>query len=78
MPTYSFRNNDTDEEFDKFLSMAELDEFLIINPHIEQIPTQLNIVGGVDGIRKPADSFRDIIKEMKKVHKKGNFGQLSD
>lgn len=78
MPTYNLRNNITNEEFEQFMSMTELDEFLKLNPNIEQIPTKLNIVGGVDGIRKPDDGFRDLLKEMKKTHKKGDFGQLSN
>jgi hypothetical protein len=55
--------------------MSELDSFLEKNPDIEQAPSRVAIVSGVDGIRKTDDGYNDILKEMKKKHKKGNFGQ---
>ena len=37
MPTYDFRNNETGEIFERFISMSGKDEFLKANPHIEQV-----------------------------------------
>jgi hypothetical protein len=34
MPTYSFRDKTTGEEFDAFMSVKELDKFLDDNPHL--------------------------------------------
>ena len=34
MPTYSFRDKTTGEEFDAFMSVKELDKFLENNPHL--------------------------------------------
>lgn len=37
MPTYSFRDKNTGEEFDAFMSISELDKFLEDNPHLEKL-----------------------------------------
>lgn len=70
MPVYSFRNTDTEEEFEATMRYSELAEYLKTNPHIRQIFTRFP--GTVDpvriGIRKPDDSFRDVLKKAK-VHK---------
>ena len=34
MPTYSFRNKDTGEEFDQFMAISELDQFQIGRAHV--------------------------------------------
>ena len=39
MPSYSFKNNDTGEEFEQILSMSEREKFLEQNPHIHQLPS---------------------------------------
>lgn len=70
MPVYSFKNTDTEEEFEATMRYSELEEYLKTNPHIKQIFTRFP--GTVDpvriGIRKPDDSFRDVLKKAK-VHK---------
>lgn len=71
MPTYSFLNKETDEEFDIILSMSELDRYKSDNPHLEQLikfapaladPTRL-------GLRKPDNGFRDVLKKVKSAHR---------
>lgn len=37
MPTYSFKDKHTGEEFDVFMSISELDQFLIDHPHYEKL-----------------------------------------
>lgn len=70
MPTYSFINNDTDEEFTEFMSISERDKFLKENTHITQtINGAPMIVSGVN--LKPDGGFRDLLKEMKKKHSQG-------
>jgi hypothetical protein len=39
MPTYSFIDTDTDEEFDIFMSWSDREEFLKENPSIQPILT---------------------------------------
>lgn len=71
MPTYSFINKKTGEEFDIIMSISELDPYKENNPHLEQTiksapaiadPTRL-------GIRKPDAGFRDVLQKAKAAHR---------
>lgn len=72
MPTYDFRNNNTQEEFTKLMSISAKEEYLAENPHIQQIHTGSGFLGIGDpvrlGLKKPDASFRDVLKKAK-VHK---------
>ena len=37
MPTYSFKDKNTGDTFDAFMSISELDKFLEENPHLEKL-----------------------------------------
>lgn len=70
MPTYKFLNTETNEEYEEFMSISELERTLKENPHITQL------VHGAPGIssgvsKKPDSGFRDLLKEIKKSHSKG-------
>ena len=45
MPTYKFKNTDTEEEFQEFMSMKERETLLSDNPHIEPMLTTAALVG---------------------------------
>lgn len=50
MPTYSFRDKNTGDEFDLFMSISELDKFLEENPHIEKLLSAPHFLGaGMNG-----------------------------
>jgi hypothetical protein len=70
MPTYSFRNNETLEEFDQSMSNSDRELFLSDNPNIQQIFKKFpGVVDSVRiGVRRPDDNFRDVLKKAK-VHK---------
>ena len=79
MPTYNFRNKETGEEFEKEMRIAELDQYKEDNPHLEQFLTGTpSVVSGVNNVKKIPDWHKDNLKEMKKTHKLGNFGQAID
>ena len=67
MPTYSFRDKNTQETFDKIMSYAQKVEFLEENPHLESIITSAPGLGDPVrlGLRKPDQGFRDVLKNMK-------------
>jgi hypothetical protein len=73
MPTYSFKNKKTGEEFEDFMTMDALDKFLKNNRHIEQTITQAPALGDPIrlGLKKPDAAFRDRLKEIKKKHSQG-------
>ena len=67
MPTYSFRNKETGETFDKMLSFSGKDEFLESNPNIEQIITQAPGLGDptkMSSTRKIHGGFKETLQRI--------------
>ena len=63
MPTYTFYNTETDEQFDDFMSWSQRETYLEENPHIEPMLTTAALVGDhivnrIDGCMK--DTFSRI------------------
>ena len=48
MPTYTFRNKDTDEVFDKLFKWSDRQKFLKENPNIEPVITSAALGDSVD------------------------------
>jgi len=77
MPNYQFKNNETGEEFEELMSWNEKVKFLEENPHITSIITAPQIISGTGNFNsKVPDWHKDNMKEMKKLHPKGNFGSI--
>ena len=74
MPTYDLRNKKTGEVTEVQMTISEKEEYLKKNKHLEQVLGMPQIVSGTDGLRKPDDSFRDILREVDKKHKGGRKG----
>ena len=71
MPTYTFINTETDEEFEEFFkSYDERQEFLAANPNIQSTIRYAPNVSYNDA-KKPDDSFRDILRNIKKGSGRG-------
>ena len=45
MPTYSFRDKGTGETFDVFMSISELDEFLLNHPEYQKLLSAPHFLG---------------------------------
>ena len=67
MPTYSFRNNDTGEEWDEFFSISGKEEFLKENDHIVQLPSLISIIGDVGGIKNDS-GWGDNMSRIAEAH----------
>ena len=67
MPTYTFKNKDTGEEFDEIMMISERDQFLKDNPHLIQKPVAPRIVSGVTGMgsNKVSDGFKEVLQKVK-------------
>jgi len=74
MPIYTFRNNETGEEFDETMMISELDTYLESNPNIDQIITSGTKIVHERGtnIRVP-DSFREVTSKIKETYKINNM-----
>lgn len=67
MPNYSFLNKETNEEFEDFMSISAMTEFLENNPHIVRTIKNIEFVSGNGGVHtKTADGFKDILRTIKK------------
>ncbi|QMP83844.1 MAG: hypothetical protein [Caudoviricetes sp.] len=71
MPTYKFANNETGEEFEEFMTISALDEYLKENPTLTQLVNGAPMISSGRGVGKPDQGFRDLLKDMKKKHSKG-------
>ena len=67
MPTYSFKNNDTGEEWEEFFTISGKEEFLEKNKHIQQLPSLRSIVGGVGGIKNDS-GWGDNMSRIAEAH----------
>ncbi len=62
MPTYTFRNKDTGEEFTEFMKISELDKYLEDNPNFESIIVACALVDPANiGIQKPPSDFQKYV-----------------
>ena len=70
MPTYKFKDTNTKKEWTEFMSISEADKFLAENPHVEQLVHGCPSIGYTMITKKPDDGFRDVLREIKKKHRK--------
>lgn len=66
MPTYNFRNKDTGEEFEKFMSISAREEFLKQNPSIETMISGAPMVADPVrvGARKRDSGFKEVLQKI--------------
>lgn len=70
MPTYTFIDRDTGERLTTLMSISEMESHLRENPSLSLVPAAPLIVTGVNsGRNKPDDSFRDILRNIKRRHR---------
>lgn len=68
MPTYSFYNTETDEEFDILMSWSAREKFLIENSHIKPLVTAAAIVSGVTTTNKVPEGFKEVLSKVSDAH----------
>jgi hypothetical protein len=70
MPTYTFINTETNETYDKILSIAEREEYLKNNPHIKQKLIAPSIGDPVQlGVKRTPDGFQQLLNNARKKNK---------
>jgi hypothetical protein len=67
MPTYTFRDNNTGEQFEKVMKIAEREEYLQQNPHIESIIVSAPAFSGDRIVLKTDNGFKEVLQ---KIHQK--------
>ena len=75
MPTYTFKNKTTGVEWDKFMKISELDDYVKENNCTIQVGTPQIISGTGEARLKNSDGWNDKMKEMhKKAGKRSTMG----
>ena len=66
MPTYRFRDMNSGEEFDEFMSMSERENYLKTHPLIAQVPVPVAFVGDhIMGVGPKNDSgFNEVMGKI--------------
>lgn len=74
MPTYTFRDKNTGEVFDRLMKIAEREEYLKENPNIESVISAPNLVDPIrlGGLRPPS-GFKEVLKN---IHDRSPGSQL--
>lgn len=73
MPTYVFKNTNTDEIEEHFLKISELDEFKENNPHlVSQLGTPGMVSDTKSTLTRAGGEWQDFLKGMKKGSGRGN------
>jgi hypothetical protein len=77
MPTYSFYNNQTGEQFDALMKISEREEYLNSNPHITQVLTAPCIVSGVStsSQNKVPEGFKEVLSKVAEAHPESATGK---
>lgn len=76
MPTYTFRNKDTGEVYDKIMSWNSREEYLKENPNLETIIGAPSMGDPVRlGVRKTDDGFKEVLS---KIGQANPFSNLSN
>jgi hypothetical protein len=68
MPTYSFYNNQTGEQFDEMMKFSEREDYLNSNPHITPVVTAAALVSGVSTTSKIPNGFNDVLHKVADKH----------
>jgi len=68
MPLYEFIDTQTDEKFDKFMSIASREDYLKENPHIQPVLSAPPLVDPVSvGVRRTDQGFKEVLQRIDKL-----------
>lgn len=67
MPTYEFKNTETDEVFEKIMSYESKVDYLEKNPHVQSHYTTMNIDhdGGKSVLTRAGDGWKEVQNRIK-------------
>ena len=68
MPSYSFKNTETGEEWEELLTISEREKFLEQNPHVQQLPSMVSIVGGQGDRIKNDSGWKENMSRIAEAH----------
>jgi hypothetical protein len=68
MPTYSFYNNQTNEQFDAVMKISEREVYLKDNPHITTVVSAPALVSGISITNRVPDGFKEVLSKAAEAH----------
>jgi hypothetical protein len=68
MPTYEFLDTKTNEIFETIMKIAEREEFLINNPHMQPVVSAPMLVSSVSTTGKVPDGFKEVLSKVAEKH----------
>ena len=68
MPTYVFKDKLTGDQFEKFLSISEKEQFLKDNPNYKSILTAPNIISGARVGTGNLGGFKEVLQKVGEGH----------
>jgi len=75
VPTYDFKDTTTGKVFTEMMKIAERDQYLASNPHIQPVLSAPSLVDPVSiGVRKIDGGFREVLA---KIHEKTPGSRLN-
>ena len=75
MPTYVFHDTEYNDQFEMVMKIAEREEFLRENPHIQPVITAPNIVSGVSSSQRIPSGFNDVLSKVAEAHPNSTVGK---
>lgn len=76
MPIYEFRNTETGETWEEFLSISAREEYLKTNPHIQPVIGAPALISGIAGVTHKNDSgFKDLLNRIGNANPTSPLGQ---
>ena len=67
MPLYTFRDINTDKQFDEMMSMSAKDQYLKDNPNITQEIVKLNMISGTGGFKND-NGWKENLSRIAEAH----------
>ena len=68
MPTYVFKDKLTGDQFEKFLSISEREQFLKDNPDCKSVLTAPNIISGARVGTGKLGGFKEVLQKVGEGH----------
>jgi hypothetical protein len=77
MPTYTFIDTVTNEEFELFMKWSERETFLKENPHVQSVLTAPAVVTSVAGMgsHRVPDGFKEVLSKVAEKHPSSSVGE---
>ena len=79
MPSYDFKNLDTGEVTEHFMSHTKLEEFKKDNPHLEQVISAPNFITRRDGdvLKKAGHGWNEVLQKIGSHHPSSNVAKTN-